>query len=301
MHLWEALADRYKDEPAVAGYNPINEPADEDGETLLAFYQRLEKAIRAIDPRHVLFLDGNKYSTDFSVFEHTPEPLPNSVYTAHDYALPGIARATEYPGVTRGEYVDRDVVEQTFLRRTEYMRRTGTPIWIGEFGPVYPPDQPDHEWRYDLLQDQLDIYAEHGASWALWTYKDMGLQGLVSVDPDSAYYRRIAPTLQRKKHFGADAWGGSDAGVRHLIEPIVTLLAQEFPDYHPYPWGIESHVAVLVRHILLSEPLTEEFAGRFTDVDPEQAAELARDFRFDRCLERERLSEILRNHTRPQV
>jgi endoglucanase len=27
VHLWEALADRYRDQPWVAGYNPLNEPA----------------------------------------------------------------------------------------------------------------------------------------------------------------------------------------------------------------------------------------------------------------------------------
>src|SRR5690606_26154614 len=100
------------------------------------FYQRLEKAIRAIDSRHILFLDGNRYSTDFSCFD---EPFDNAVYAAHDYALPGVASATTYPGEVRGEYFDKDVLEQTFLRRTEFMRSTKTPIWVGEFGPMYPP------------------------------------------------------------------------------------------------------------------------------------------------------------------
>ena len=37
-----------------------------------------------------------------------------------------MAAGSEYPGMARGEYFDRQVVEETFLRRT------GTPIWIGE-------------------------------------------------------------------------------------------------------------------------------------------------------------------------
>lgn len=296
VHLWEALADRYKNEPAVAGYNPVNEPADEDGVHLLRFYERLEKAVRAVDPRHVLFLDGNTYSTDFSVFSATPEPLPNAVYTAHDYALPGIASDGRYPGVTRGKHVDRDVLEETFLRRTEYMRKTGTPIWIGELGPVYPQDQADHSWRYQILSDQLDIYAEHGASWALWTYKDIGLQGLVHVRPESAYLRRIAPVLALKKRLGADSWGGSDTEVRHLLEPLETLLTTEFPDYDPYPWGAARHTATVVRNILLAEPLTQEWAARFDGVDATEAAELAHDFRFERCAERTQLSALLRDH-----
>ncbi len=90
-----------------------------------------------MDPDHILFLDGNRYSTQF---DQLGDPLPNCVYTAHDYALPGFVDGGPYPGVSRGEYVDRDRIEETFLARTQYMRDTGTPIWVGEFGPVYTGD-----------------------------------------------------------------------------------------------------------------------------------------------------------------
>ncbi|WP_297081638.1 glycoside hydrolase family 5 protein [uncultured Demequina sp.] len=296
VHLWEALAERFKDRPEVAGYNPINEPSDPTGEVLPVFYDRLEKAIRAIDSRHVLFLDGNKYSTDFSFLDNRSEPLPNTVYTAHDYALPGITSATEYPGVTRGEYFDRSVVEQTFLRRTEYMRRTGTPIWIGEFGPVYSEDRSQDAWRYQLLTDQLEIYREHGASWALWTYKDIGLQGLVYANADSPYLELIGDNAARKKTLGIDSWGGSDAGVRDVLDPIDALFDREFPDFAPWPWGRQPHIAVLVRHILLAEPLAEQFGDLFAGVSPERARELAASFRFAACDERGGLSEVLRSH-----
>jgi len=295
VHLWEALADRYKDRPEVAGYNPINEPSDPTGEVLPRFYARLEKAIRAIDARHVLFLDGNKYSTDFSCFD-VVDPLPNVVYTAHDYALPGITSATEYPGTTRGEYFDRGVVEQTFLRRTAFMRKTGTPIWIGEFGPVYTADRSQDEWRLRLLRDQLEIYREHGASWALWTYKDIGLQGLVHARRESLYLRLVGDLVEKKGRLGIDSWGGSDAGVRDVIDPIHALFEREWPDYAPWPWGRQPHVAVLVRHILLAEPMAEEFAARFRGVTPDRARELARSFRFDACAERTGLTSLLAEH-----
>ena len=296
MHLWEALATRYRDRPEVAGYNPINEPSDPLGTRLVPFYERLEKAVRAIDPRHVLFLDGNRYSTDFSAFDTRSEPLENTVYTAHDYALPGITSATEYPGVVRGEYFDRSVIEQTFLRRTEYMRKTGTPIWIGEFGPVYSTDRSQDVWRYQLLQDQLEIYRDHGASWALWTYKDIGLQGLVHASPSSEYLSLIAPILEQKQRLGVDSWGGSDVGVRDILDPIDATFDREFADFAPYPWGRQPHIAVLVRHILLAEPLAERFGALFRGVSPEQARVLASAFRFDRTVEREGLTRVLREH-----
>ncbi|KIH99387.1 glycoside hydrolase family 5 [Streptomonospora alba] len=291
--LWEAIADRYRDRPEVAGYNPMNEPADPTGELIGPFYARLERAIRAVDARHILFLDGNRYATDFSAFA---EPLPNTVYSTHDYALPGIAGGTGYPGTTRGEYFDRAVLEETFLRRTEYMRRTRTPVWIGEFGPVYPTDRPLEEWRLALLADQLDIYREHGASWALWTYKDIGLQGLVHAHPESPYLQRIAPVLEAKHRLGTDSWGGSDAGVRAILDPIDAVFDREFPGFDPYPWGRRQFVAGLVRHILLAEPLVERFGDAFAGVSPEEAEQLAASFRFAHCVERTPLSEVLRAH-----
>lgn len=51
---------------------------------LPAFYDRVEKAIRAVDPHHILWLDGNTFAIDFKAFKHT---LPNCVYALHDYAV----------------------------------------------------------------------------------------------------------------------------------------------------------------------------------------------------------------------
>jgi endoglucanase len=294
--LWEALADRFAGNPWVAGYNPVNEPADPDGEVIGPFCARLAAAIRAVDPRHILFLDGNRYGTDFSAFGDLAESLDNVVFAVHDYALPGIATPAVYPGVTRGEWFDRDVVEKTFLRRTEFMRRTGTPAWVGEFGPVYTGDPATDEMRYALLRDQLEIYRGHAVGWSLWTYKDLGLQGLVTVRPGSPYVRRIAPVLEKKRRLGTDSWGGSDAGVRHVLEPIEKLFAAEFPDFAPYPWGARQWIARVVRQILLAEPLVEEFGRCFEGVNAAETAELADSFAFAACDRNERIAGLLRRY-----
>ncbi|SDS48120.1 glycoside hydrolase family 5 protein [Jiangella sp. DSM 45060] len=291
VHLWERLADHYKDNPWVAGYNPVNEPADVEGTTIGPFYRRLEAAIRAVDPDHILFLDGNRYSTQF---DQLGDPLPNCVYTAHDYARPGFVDGGPYPGVSRGEYVDRDRVEETFLVRTEYMRQTGTPIWVGEFGPVYTSDPARDEQRYRLLEDQLEIYARHEASWALWTYKDVGLQGLVTVDPASPYARRVEPVMEKKARLGVDSWGSTDAGIRDVMQPIEDLFEREFPDFQPYPWGAARWIHGHVRHVMLAEAMVGDFAKAFEGVTPDEAERLADSFALGQCHVRKNLAEILR-------
>lgn len=75
--LWVRIAKHYRGNTWVAGYNPMNEPADPEHTNLQAWYKRVEKAIREVDPNHILWLDGNTYSMDFSGFK---EVLPNCVY-----------------------------------------------------------------------------------------------------------------------------------------------------------------------------------------------------------------------------
>jgi aryl-phospho-beta-D-glucosidase BglC (GH1 family) len=290
VHLWEVFATRYRDNPWVAGYNLINEPADPSGAALMPVYRRLYDAVRAVDPDHILFIEGNRYSLDFHMFG---EPWPNVVYTTHDYALPGFIDGGPYPGVSRGQLVDRDAIERTFLDRTRYMRETRTPIWIGEFGPVYTGDSASDAGRRRLLEDQLEVYARHHASWAIWTYKDIGLQGVVYAAPDSPWMQRIRPILEKKARLGVDAWGGRDAGIRHVMDPIADTFAREFPGYNPFPFGAKRNVDQLVRHILLTEPLVDEFARLFEGVSNADIDELMASFRFERCVQRPELARTL--------
>jgi aryl-phospho-beta-D-glucosidase BglC (GH1 family) len=293
IYLWEAIAARYRDNATVAGYNLMNEPADPEGTAIRPFCDRAIDAIRAVDPDHIIFLDGNRYATDFSAFEDVPV-YPNVVYSAHDYALPGFVDGGPYPGLSRGTYVDRDVLEETFRRRTEFMRRTGTPIWIGEFGPVYTGDPERDEQKYQVLRDQLDIYRRHGAGWAVWAYKDVGLQGLVSAAPDSAWMKRIGDVLAKKARLGVDAWGTTDAGVRDIMAPIERAFAQEYPGFDPFPFGQENWIMTLVRCILLAEPMLEDFGRCFAGVaETATVHELADSFLLENCVVRQGLADVL--------
>lgn len=298
-HLWEVIADRYKDNTWVAGYNLINEPADPTEEMIVPVYRRLYETIRSADPNHLIFLEGNRYSLDFHMFG---EPWEGVVYANHDYALPGFVDGGPYPGVSRGEYVDRKALEETFLQRSRYMLEHGLHIWVGEFGPVYPQWDPEsHERRYRVLEDQLEIYDRHQASWSIWLYKDIGLQGVVYAAPDSPYMERIRPVLEKKIRLGADSWGTTDEHIRDVMEPIEKLFEREFPDYSPFPFGAQREIEQLVRHILISEPLVPEFAGRFRGLSGEEIDEMMRSFRFENCVKRTRLAEILSRHAKLPV
>jgi endoglucanase len=290
VNLWRALADRYRGNAWVAGYNLLNEPADPSGEVVGPFHDRLVASVREIDPDHIVFVDGNTYSTDFSMFA---EPYENAIYACHDYARAGMAFGGPYPGETQGRWIDRDTLEEAFLERTRFQRETGTPIWIGEFGPVYTGDAERDEQRYQILSDQLDIYDRHAAGWSIWTYKDVGLQGLVHTAPDSAYMRRFGDLVAKKARLGVDSWGSTDEEVPEAVEPVHELIAREFGDWAPYPWSARATTDDLVRHVLFAQAMLPQYAERFRGLGDDELEALAASFGLARCVRRARLCDVL--------
>lgn len=286
--LWEQIAAHYRDAPWVAGYNLLNEPADEGGLRVDALYRRLAQAIRRIDPAHVLFLDGNTYSREFDAFG---EPIANAVYALHQYPDPGRAGGGPYPGETDGAYWDRDAVERQFLARAAYMKAHGSPIYVGEFGPVYEGDPTIDAGRLRLLDDQLAIYDAHAASWTIWTYKDVGVHALMEVDPESPWRRRVGPVVDKARRIGARYWGVAPSVPRASYGQVFDLVAREFPGVAHYPFGPERHIWSVVGEKLLGEYLAIEFAEAFQGVSEAELDDLADSFRFARCRPRTALIE----------
>lgn len=289
LNLWVKIAERYKDNPWVAGYDLINEPSDPTGKKVFPYFKRLYEAIRKVDPKHLLFLEGNDYATDFSIFT---ELWPDVVYANHDYAVPGFIDGGDYPGYSRGKYYDRDSLEKDFLTRSEFMFKNKVPLWVGEFGPVYTGNPEKDEMRYQILKDQLEIYRRYNVSWCIWLYKDLGLQAILSQDENAPYQSLISGLMKKKNYYGTDSWGSTDANLRPILEPIEELLASEFPDYNPYHNGQKRTVHLLVRHILLAEAMVPEYCNLFKGLSEEQVIELARSFRFENYKKRQRLEDI---------
>ncbi|HLI01645.1 MAG TPA: cellulase family glycosylhydrolase [Acidimicrobiales bacterium] len=280
VHLWEVIADRYKDRTDVAGYNLINEPADESRAVVGPLYSRLVEAVRAIDPHHIFFLDGNTYSTEFDVFA---EVWDNTVYTCHDYVPAGLGYGGDYPGYTREVWIDRKAVEQKFLQRSAFCRETGTPIWVGEFGPIYTGDPERDKQRSQILEDQLAIYRSYDAGWAIWTYKDLGMQGVASIRPGSPWDLRFRDFVAKKNRLGADSWGSTGVGEAAVTEPVQEMFAREFPNFAPYPWGMRDWVRTLLLNVMVAQPLASEYAELFRGLSEADLVDLADSWRLENC------------------
>lgn len=293
-NIWKAIADHYKNNTWVAGYNLMNEPADETRAVVGPLYRRLFEAVRAIDPNHTIFLDGNTYSTEFDMFD--AEPWPNTVYSLHDYVASGLGRGGDYPGYTDGTYIDREYARNKFLQRSEYARQTGTPIMVGEFAPIYTGVEPVDAMRRQILADQLELYREFEVSWTSWMYKDLGRQGLVNVSEQSPYRQRFDEFVAKKNRLAADQWGSDrlgGEGVHEVSQAVQDLMEREFPNWTPYPWGRFDTVATVLNNILFAQPLADDYAELFRGLTDEELDALADSFSFEQCVVRESLRDQL--------
>jgi hypothetical protein len=146
IELWRSLAERYRDEPAVAGYDLLNEPLPNEYQytysaELVALYRDLTKAIREIDENHLIIYEGSHWATNWSMFTEVWDP--NSMLQFHRYWSP-----PDRPGI------------QKFLDTRD---RLGLPIYMGEGGENNP----------DWLQTAFQLYEDYGISWNFWPWKKL--------------------------------------------------------------------------------------------------------------------------------
>jgi endoglucanase len=70
INLWGYIAERYKDETIIAGYDILNEPCFvSDKNAFNDFYEKTINKIREADNNHIIFLEGDNWSKDFSIFK----------------------------------------------------------------------------------------------------------------------------------------------------------------------------------------------------------------------------------------
>jgi len=303
--LWENLAKHFAGNPWVAGYNPLNEPTDPTHTRVLQFYQRVYNTIRKVDPHHIVFFDGNTFATDFSHFGDIYATLSHNVaWSIHDYSGYGFPGAEEYKGTP--EQIEN--MERSYKDKRTWMDQRGLCVWNGEWGPVYARKQYDGEdtekinkVRLSVLKDQLKLYNKDRLSWSIWTYKDIGFQGMTHVSLETPYMKLLENFLAKKHRLAVDAWGADDSQIAHVYQPLLDLIEKEVPEkyrnLYPWPvWSFWNRTSRLSRNILVSDYLVQEWADHFEGKSEEELDELAKSFRFDNCLHRDGLNEILKEN-----
>ena len=221
--LWQEFARRYANKAVIAGYDILNEPCSNNEmgdypwninanykprwDRMNGLFRRVVTAIRKIDAKHIIFLEGDNYGKQFSGLDKPFDD--NLAYSSHNYTVPGFGPGL-YPGATAGgsERWDPARQERFFLdaEGTQFTKQHNVPLWVGEFGSVFngpPGEAPD---RLRALDDQIGIFERNDAHWTTWNYKDVGVMGMLTLDPASPYMERIKDLLRKKRALGTDDW-----------------------------------------------------------------------------------------------
>jgi endoglucanase len=95
--------------------------------------------------------------------------------------------------------------------------------------------------------------------------------------------------MAKKARLATDAWGHVDDDIRDVLSPLEERFAREFPGHPDRTWWINR----LVRHILLAEPMVQEYAECFRGLTKEGIDEVVDSFALANCVTRERLVEAV--------
>ena len=142
VQIWRKIAERYKDEEWIGGYDLINEPKwnlPPNNQPLRDLYIRLTDTIRAVDNNHLLFIEGNWFATDFNGL--TPAWDENMAYSFHKYWNGNTQSSIQY--------------------LVDLRNNTNRPLWLGETG------ENSNKWFVDCVE----LMKTNNIGWAWWPHK----------------------------------------------------------------------------------------------------------------------------------
>lgn len=208
---WEFLANRYKGNPTVCGFDLVNEPYNcnwDDTASLgvAAYYERAGAAVQAINPDVLLICEGTAgnvtvapgktygawWAGNLSGVRARPLVMPTAnkvVYSPHEY----------------GSFLNGD--SQAWFKESDYPANMPTfwsgmwgylaeeniaPVWVGEFGSTMKAkgDYTQHFVDLDMLwlDNMAEYFEENKINFAYWSINPPGEpDGLLAMDSSGVW------------------------------------------------------------------------------------------------------------------
>ena len=138
--LWDKLAERYKNEEWIGGYDILNEPNwNLSGSEIRNLYVQVTNAIRSHDTNHIIFIEGNWFANDYTGL--TPPWDNNMVYSFHKYWNDNTQNTIQWVLDMRNQY--------------------NVPLWMGESG------ENSNVW----FKEAISLFEDNDIGWAWWPWK----------------------------------------------------------------------------------------------------------------------------------
>jgi endoglucanase len=217
--LWQRIANHYKDDPTILGYDLLNEPLLWPGyltmENLVEpEYRRVTEAVRKVDSHHMIMLQAACHGS----FIEFGRPFDsNTAYVFHtDSAVPNLHWL------------------QQFL---DFRSKWQVPVYDGEI----------YDSKADWETAHVELAVKYNIGWTIWPYKQMGGTGpYIFPTPDG--WSKIGLFARQSAEFRAigdknavrPPQEETDAIFAEIIENEKNAHLVVHPEYLQLP-GISAH------------------------------------------------------------
>lgn len=155
--IWRGIAERYKDEPVILGYEIMNEPIphywenkEELKKRLVEIYKECTVEIRKADRNHIILIGGAEWNNSFEFFTDWTFD-DNIMFTCHRYG-----------GEPTAKFIDQIIA---------FRDKTGLPMYMGETG------HNTDEWQSAFTK----VFIDNNIGYTFWPYKKMGGETMMSI------------------------------------------------------------------------------------------------------------------------
>ena len=194
--VWTKVATRYKNHSEVAGYDLLNEPMGApNNATLYIVQDRLYRAIRAADTKHIVFIEDGYKGRDEMPWADAVG-WQNVAYSTHHYDFNAKSEAEQT--AAGSDYLGN---------LTGFLNYRKIPMLAGEF-QFEPHGTPN------VLRSFLAKAEQNGISWTIWTYKTAfkdgggGMWGWIRsekpLDAINPFTDSIADMIKKCEHFRSE-------------------------------------------------------------------------------------------------
>lgn len=206
---WARVADYYKNEPYVLGYELCNEPHDIGPEIVRDWYGRALKAIRKVDTRHIVLAGTCDWShsralekTWGGVASSFDAPYNNMVFAFHDYP------EDNHPWIVQKHI-------------TQFRDTYNVPVLCTEFGATWW-DKDETVCR-EFQAGMLALFARENVGWMIWALSGTNNNPRNATPlPDKVRKEKNIPRLPKSEY---DSCAYSD-----IWRPVAHIMSSPFPE-----------------------------------------------------------------------
>ena len=181
LNVWEKMANRYKNETQIMGFDLVNEPNDQDLAAGLLNWRDLAIAtiqrIRTIDPQRTIFIEASPNGNVYTLPTFEPVPFDNIIYSFHMYRPLEFTHQNVftndtpvyYPGMINGTMWNKDQLRTLMQPNVDWQKRHNVSIHIGEFSAIrWAPGNS----TCNYLNDVIELFEEFGWNWNYHAFRE---------------------------------------------------------------------------------------------------------------------------------